>query len=168
MLCLLVSIRFQVLFHSPPGVLFTFPSRYYSLSVTWSYLAFGDGPPSFHQDSSCPGVLWILLASSRFRVRGCHPLWPTFLDMFLYRPLLHLAVLTILYISIKDFGLLPISLATTLGIVYLLSFPLGIEMFQFPRFPLYNYWFIIQYHNITRGEFPHSDIYGSKSICDSP
>ena len=31
---LLVSIRFQVLFHSPPGVLFTFPSRYCSLSVT--------------------------------------------------------------------------------------------------------------------------------------
>ena len=31
---LLVSIRFQVLFHSPPGVLFTFPSRYSSLSVT--------------------------------------------------------------------------------------------------------------------------------------
>ena len=25
---LLVSIRFQFLFHSPPGVLFTFPSRY--------------------------------------------------------------------------------------------------------------------------------------------
>ena len=25
----LVSIRFQVLFHSPPGVLFTFPSRYW-------------------------------------------------------------------------------------------------------------------------------------------
>ena len=31
---LLVNIGFQVLFHSPPGVLFTFPSRYYSLSVT--------------------------------------------------------------------------------------------------------------------------------------
>ena len=30
MLRLLVSIGFQVLFHSPPGVLFTFPSRYYS------------------------------------------------------------------------------------------------------------------------------------------
>ena len=29
-LCLLVSTRFQVLFHSPPGVLFTFPSRYCS------------------------------------------------------------------------------------------------------------------------------------------
>ena len=30
MLRLLVSVRFQVLFHSPPGVLFTFPSWYYS------------------------------------------------------------------------------------------------------------------------------------------
>ena len=29
-LCLLVNIGFQVLFHSPPGVLFTFPSRYCS------------------------------------------------------------------------------------------------------------------------------------------
>ena len=27
---LFVSIRFQVLFHSPPGVLFTFPSQYFS------------------------------------------------------------------------------------------------------------------------------------------
>ena len=31
---LLVNIGFQVLFHSPSGVLFTFPSRYYALSVT--------------------------------------------------------------------------------------------------------------------------------------
>ena len=30
LLCLLVNIGFQVLFHSPPGVLFTFPSRYCS------------------------------------------------------------------------------------------------------------------------------------------
>ena len=28
-LCLLVNIGFQVLFHSPPGVLFNFPSRYF-------------------------------------------------------------------------------------------------------------------------------------------
>ena len=28
-LCVLVSTGFQVLFHSPPGVLFTFPSQYY-------------------------------------------------------------------------------------------------------------------------------------------
>ena len=29
-----VNTGFQVLFHSPPGVLFTFPSQYYALSVT--------------------------------------------------------------------------------------------------------------------------------------
>ena len=28
-LCVLVNTRFQVLFHSPPGVLFTFPSQYF-------------------------------------------------------------------------------------------------------------------------------------------
>ena len=32
-LYVLVSTGFQVLFHSPPGVLFTFPSQYFSLSV---------------------------------------------------------------------------------------------------------------------------------------
>ena len=56
---LLVNLRFQVLFHSPPGVLFTFPSRYFSLSVTWSYLALRDGPRVFRQDFSCPDVLRI-------------------------------------------------------------------------------------------------------------
>ena len=29
-LCVLVNTGFQVLFHSPPGVLFTFPSQYFS------------------------------------------------------------------------------------------------------------------------------------------
>ena len=77
---LLVNLRFQVLFHSPPGVLFTFPSRYYSLSVTWSYLALRDGPRSFRQDFSCPDVLRIPLARSRFRLRVFHPLCSTFPD----------------------------------------------------------------------------------------
>lgn len=54
-----VNTGFQVLFHSPPGVLFTFPSQYYALSVTKKYLALRGGPRAFHQDSSCPGVLWI-------------------------------------------------------------------------------------------------------------
>ena len=48
---------FQVLFHSPPGVLFTFPSRYYALSVAAEYLALEGGPPCFRQDSTCPDVL---------------------------------------------------------------------------------------------------------------
>ena len=58
----LVNTGFQVLFHSPPGVLFTFPSQYYALSVTKEYLALGGGPPEFPQGFSCLVVLWIPLA----------------------------------------------------------------------------------------------------------
>ena len=70
MLYLLVSIRFQVLFHSPSGVLFTFPSRYYTLSVTRSYLALGDGSPVFTLNFTCSVLLWnttvaIYLSSTR-------------------------------------------------------------------------------------------------------
>ena len=74
----LVNIWFQVLFHSPPGVLFTFPSQYYALSVTKEYLALRGGPRAFPQGFTCLVVLWILLCSLAFRVRGFHPLWLAF------------------------------------------------------------------------------------------
>ena len=44
---MLVSTRFQVLFHSPPGVLFTFPSRYCSAIGHLTYLGLDGGPPDF-------------------------------------------------------------------------------------------------------------------------
>ena len=74
----LVDTGFQVLFHSPPGVLFTFPSQYSALSVTKWYLALGGGPPDFPQGSTCLVVLWILLSLLGFRLRGSHPLRPAF------------------------------------------------------------------------------------------
>ena len=76
----LVDTGFQVLFHSPPGVLFTFPSQYYALSVTKEYLALGGGPPDFLQGSTCLAVLWIPLAPFWFHVRDFHPLWSDFPD----------------------------------------------------------------------------------------
>ena len=54
---LLVGDWFQVLFHSPPGVLFTFPSRYWFTIGGQEYLALEGGPPRFPQGFSCPGVL---------------------------------------------------------------------------------------------------------------
>ena len=79
LLPLLVNTGFQVLFHSPPGVLFTFPSRYWftighSLVFSlagWSRLiqtGFLVSRPT--QVSS--------LSSLSFRVRGSHPLSLTF------------------------------------------------------------------------------------------
>ena len=89
---LLVNTGFQVLFHSPPGVLFTFPSRYYALSVTISYLGLGGGPPGFPQGFSCPVVLWILLADSRFRLHDFHALWSAFPKQFSYQLSIRCAV----------------------------------------------------------------------------
>ena len=80
----LVNTGFQVLFHSPPGVLFTFPSQYSALSVTKEYLALRGGPRSFPQGFSCLVVLWILLCFLPFRLRGSHPLWPVFPEPFRY------------------------------------------------------------------------------------
>ena len=74
----LVNTGFQVLFHSPPGVLFTFPSQYYALSVTKEYLALRGGPRMFSQGSTCLDLLWIPPCQLIFRLRGFHPLWPAF------------------------------------------------------------------------------------------
>ena len=51
---------------------------------------------------------------------------------------------------------------------FLLSFPPGTKMFQFPGFPSYAYVFSVRYCNITCSAFPHSDICGSPLICSSP
>ena len=80
----LVNTGFQVLFHSPPGVLFTFPSQYYALSVTEEYLALRGGPRLFPQGFPCLVVLWILPCHLRFHVRGFHPLRPAFPKPFHY------------------------------------------------------------------------------------
>ena len=71
-LYVLVGTRFQVLFHSPPGVLFTFPSQYYTLSVIGEYLGLEGGPPVFPPGFTCPAVLWIQLTDSSFRLQDSH------------------------------------------------------------------------------------------------
>ena len=140
-LCLLVSIRFQVLFHSPPGVLFTFPSRYYSLSVTWSYLALGDGPPVFRQDFSCPDVLRIPPAFEQFRLRACYPVSMCFPTLFGYRSPCFSGSIPRTYCYMR-FGLLRFR-SPLLSESFLLSFPPGTKMFQFPGFPSYTNGFSV-------------------------
>ena len=138
---LLVNIGFQVLFHSPPGVLFTFPSRYYSLSVTWSYLALGDGPPVFRQDFSCPDVLRIPPAFEQFRLRACYPVSMCFPTLFGYRSPCFSGSIPRTYCYMR-FGLLRFR-SPLLSESFLLSFPPGTKMFQFPGFPSYTYGFSV-------------------------
>jgi hypothetical protein len=70
---LLGSDGFQVLFHSPPGVLFTFPSRYWCAIGGQEYLALEGGPPEFPQGFSCPGVLGWLPQASPTSLTGLSP-----------------------------------------------------------------------------------------------
>ena len=55
------------------GVLFTFPSRYYALSVTKSYLALEGGPSCFPPDFSCPAVLWVTARCLKVSSTGLLP-----------------------------------------------------------------------------------------------
>ena len=102
-------------FHSPPGVLFTFPSQYCSLSVTREYLGLEDGPPLFPPGFTCPAVLWIRLAAFSFRVRDCHSLWLAVPCHSANLPQYRFAVRTP-EIFLPPVWPLPRSLATTCGI----------------------------------------------------
>ena len=158
-LCLLVSSRFQVLFHSPPGVLFTFPSRYSSLSVTWSYLAFWDGPHFFRQDFSCPDVLRIPLASSGFRLRAFHPLRNTFPDISATLPSLSRGPYPIIIsnhgLGFSDFA------RHYFRNHYCFLLLRVLRCFSSPGSPPMTYLFSHGSHPVTDAEFPHSDIRGS-------
>ena len=71
------------------------------------------------------------------------------------------------YIAVSRFGLFPFR-SPLLRKSFLLSFPLGNEMFQFPRFPLRILFYSYTSDYITIAGFPHSDICGSMFICNSP
>ena len=57
---LLVSTGFQVLFHSPPGVLFTFPSRYYSTIGHRLVFRLGGWAPRLHTKFLVLGATLVL------------------------------------------------------------------------------------------------------------
>ena len=72
---------FQVLFHSPPGVLFTFPSRYWFTIGRQGILRLTRWSSQIHAGFLGPGPTWDRTQRLRvFRVRGCYPLWPDFPD----------------------------------------------------------------------------------------
>ena len=70
-----VSRRFQVLFHSPPGVLFTFPSRYLSAIGHLGVFRLTRWSWQIHTGFLGPRATWdTLRAIDTFRLRGWHPL----------------------------------------------------------------------------------------------
>ena len=144
---------FRICFTPLPGFFSPFPHGTSSLSVDYEYLALEDGPPIFRQDYTCPALLVArLVPHSRFFIRGYHPLWPD----FPFRSDIK---------SAKTCRLFRFR-SPLLSESRLMSFPRATEMFQFTRFASHDYVFIMRY--LLRGGFPHSEISGSKLICQLP
>ena len=133
-LLLLVDIRFQVLFHSPLGVLFTFPSRY--LSSIGHSLVFSLGgwspqiPSGLHVAGSTQEHHWFTLIFAY----GGITLYPR-----PFQVVLLIAVMPLLWVlqprsrNLERFGLVRVR-SPLLAESRLISFPTGTEMFQFPAF----------------------------------
>src|SRR5436189_362018 len=79
----IVGTWFQVLFHSPPGVLFTFPSRYLSAIGHQGVFRLNGWSRQIHSEFHGLAATWDpAREASRFRVRGCHPLCRPFPEAF--------------------------------------------------------------------------------------
>ena len=75
----LAGARFQVLFHSPPGVLFTFPSRYWFAIGHRRVFSLGGWSPLLPAGFHLPGGTRVRPSRGMgVRVRGSHPLRPAF------------------------------------------------------------------------------------------
>ena len=153
---LIVGARFQVLFHSPPGVLFTFPSRYLSAIGRQEYLALEGGPPDFPRGSTCPAVLrHMTQEASSFSLTGLSPSLACrsravrlTTRLVTSRPVLcpiqsrpvTPPVQRQRAITYRRFRLFPFR-SPLLGESRLISTPQGTEMFQFPHWPSRAYVF---------------------------
>ena len=122
----------------------------------------GGGPPGFLQGFSCLEVLWILLASRKFRLRGFHPLRLIFPISFCYLLNCRLQSSTPPDRSPSVWPL-SISLAATLDIDVSFS-SCGYLDVSVPRVRLpHSGW-----RDRSPAGLPHSDIHGSLVICTSP
>ena len=81
----LVGTRVQVLFHSPPGVLFTFPSRYLSAIGHQRVFRLTGWSRQIHSRFLGPRATWDpLRQSAQFRLQGCYLLCRPFRMAFAY------------------------------------------------------------------------------------
>ena len=144
---------FRIYFTPLPGFFSPFPHGTGSLSVDYEYLALEDGPPIFRQGFTCPALLVPhLVPPPTFSIRDYHPLWSAFPNRFDKS----MAIMRRLFRFRSPL----------LSESRLMSFPRATEMFQFTRFASHDYVFIMRY--LLRGGFPHSEISGSKLICQLP
>ena len=104
---LLVSTRFQVLFHSPPGVLFTFPSRYCFSIGHWVVFRLGGWSLPLQTGFHVSGPTLVPPACLLLRVQDCYLLRLNFPDLFRSHNLNRVVVVRNPELQAVRFGLFP-------------------------------------------------------------
>jgi hypothetical protein len=133
-----------------------------SLSVSQEYLALADGPAKFRQDFTCPALLRIPLSITFITHTGLSPSMASLSSNFRfclhriswsYNP--NIAVTTLVWAN-------PRSLATTYGITFVFFSSAYLDVSVQRVCPP------IGVLCLQHSGLPHSDIYGSISMCLSP
>src|SRR5665213_1133159 len=114
-------MRFQDLFHSPSGVLFAFPSRYWFAIGRSRVFSLGGWSPHLQTGFHVSRPTRRDPIKYAFRIQGYHLLWPDFPDCSSKHTLLSVT------------GLFRFR-SPLLTESRLISFPPGTKMFQFPGF----------------------------------
>jgi hypothetical protein len=150
-----ISLRYSRFF-SP------FPHGTGSLSVSQEYLALADGPAKFRQGFTCPALLRIPLFITLVTHTGLSPSMALLSSKF--RFLVHkiswsynpnIAVTTLVWAN-------PRSLATTYGITFVFFSSAYLDVSVQRVCPS------IDVLCLQHSGLPHSDIYGSIRVCQSP
>ncbi len=154
-LLLFVCMRFQDLFHSPPGVLFAFPSQYWFAIGRSLVFSLGGWSPRLQTEFHVfrPTSRSLSTAESISR-KGLSPSVAGLSRPFRYR------------LAAIDCRALPISLAATFRIS-VDFFSCGYLDVSVLRVRLRTLCIQMRIPDCS-GEFPHSDIRGSKLACQLP
>ena len=126
---------FRFYFTPLPGVLPTFPSRYWSAIGLRQSLALRDGPRGFGQDSTCPALLRCRIGLPRLARTGVSPSAPSLSRKFRF---VRQSISPVLQPrTVRERSGLGSSLFDRhyWGNRLFLSPPPGTKMFQFPGFP---------------------------------
>ena len=150
-----ISLRYSRFF-SP------FPHGTGSLSVSQEYLALADGPAKFTQGFTCPALLRIPLSITFITRTGLSPSMALLSSSFRffmhkmswsYNP--KIAVTTLVWAN-------PRSLATTYGITFVFFSSAYLDV------SVQRVCSSIDVTCLQHAGLPHSDIYGSIRVCQSP
>ena len=165
MLCVLVNIRFQVLFHSPPGVLFTFPSQYCSTIGHQVVFRLGGWSPHLPIGFHVPDGTLDTVCRPSLRLQDSHLLWLAFPHHSAWLDV-RMTVRTPA-VLLPPVWPLPLSLATTRGISVDFSSSRYLDV-SVPGVPLI--YLCIQYmiHGSSPCVFPHSEICGYNAYLQLP